>query len=155
MSIYQEQADLFCTNLNLRTFTELGIEFEPFELPDDASLSNVSGPLNSFWGLTHTEDSKEKMSSTWLKNWGAKHFTQSETWKEQARENGRFTRIGELNSKHMKEFWENASEETTKSQTAAGLTNMNSKIKCPHCPMVANKGNIARHHGDNCKHRKV
>jgi hypothetical protein len=90
MSIYQEQADLFCANLNLRTFTDLGIEFEPFELPDDAT-EGMSGELNPFYGLTHTTDSRAKISKAATGRVNSEEYKQamSETLKKHHTENPR------------------------------------------------------------------
>jgi hypothetical protein len=93
------------------------------------SMRDVSGENNSFFGKTHTVETKRKIS---LKKKG----------KEPSNKGTNHT--------------QDALEKMRKPRSTEGKANMRGpreKKTCPHCGFIGAGGNMGRYHFDNCKHK--
>jgi hypothetical protein len=98
-----------------------------------------TGKDNSFYGKTHSEESKRKMSKALVGHSRGKGIKKSDEAKANM-------------SNGQKKYWANLSDEAKKEQGAGisrGWANREME-KCPHCGREG-KANMKRYHFDNCK----
>jgi hypothetical protein len=140
MNIY---TDPLCSALGVRPITDF---FPDYDFNDISSsfeaYNNVSGHLNPFYGLTHTEETKDRLKEAWAKN---------SQRKQDLAEMAKDPKVCKKRAHSIKEWYNNASEKEIYKKTKDGLKAMNSYIECPHCGIKTNKGNISRYHGNKCK----
>ena len=168
-SIYQEQADLFCANLNLRTFTDLGIEFEPFELPDDATSEvpkgmpaeyYYAGGVHPFLGKTHSDEHKAKLSILMKEKREAnpelflhdQPHTQETKNKLSEALMGNTNKLGKTGYKLSDEFKDKCKKRMLSDNPMSNPEAVErvrqvalKKFPCKACGRLMNKGNLSRH----------
>ena len=98
------------------------------------------GKQNPFYGKTHSEEAKEKMSEKAKGLVMAKKISTGEivkVTKEEFETNDDL--IGSTNGYKMSD------------ETIAKMSKPQDKVKCPHCGKLGGKSNMSRYHFDNCK----
>ena len=118
----------------------LSIEVD-LSIPSSAT-SSCSGPMNPFWGLKHTEETKLALRTSWANDTERK-ANLLKMQKDPA--------VRAKRKKTVQAWYDNADPEVIAAKAAAGLKSMNAHVACPHCGVKTNKGNIGRYHGDKCK----
>lgn len=87
-----------------------------------------TGANNGFYGKTHSEETKEKISNN--------QTYKSEEFRNKCRDRMLGTKL---------------SDETKKKQSEALKGIPKPKIECPHCGKIGGVPQMKRHHFDNCK----
>jgi hypothetical protein len=142
MTIYQ---DTISESLGLRPITDFFPDYDFNYKPEDASLK-MNGSLNPFWGLQHTNQTKDRLRKAW---------DNDPERKEKLSRMSKDPEVCKKRSESVKAWYDSASEKEIKTKTKAGLDKMNSHIECPHCGIKTNRGNIGRYHGDKCKKKSI
>jgi hypothetical protein len=99
----------------------------------------VTGELNGFYGKTHSDDVKKKLSE------GAKNRIKDKIC-EHCGEVVDSQTYGTHHGKYCKHN-PNAIKRKTKAKAKSGPQEV---VKCPHCYIEGGKGQLTRYHGDNC-----
>lgn len=138
-----------------------------FEIPEDAVLSYAGGEgeLNPFFGLSHTEETRKKISETKKRQYangevvhpllGVGH---SEETKQKLSEHMSSDKNHFLGKKQSQETISKRIAKTTgrkntdEAKLRMSLAAKNRKtIECPHCGKAGHPSNMKRWHMDNCK----
>lgn len=121
------------------------------ETLEKMSIAN-SGENNGFYGKTHSEETKQKMSEKAKihsigENNGMYGKTHSQETKDKISEKAKIHSAGENNGFYGK----NHSEETR--QKMSEKKQNQPLIQCPYCDKIAKKSsNMSRYHFNNCRH---
>lgn len=128
-----------------------------------ALKETMGGDGNPFYGRTHSQETKDKISrankgrvksKTEIQNWVDKVASKPKT-KEHKRKIGRkdMLMLQNVNTLEVvrvpKDDWRSCNEEWVNPK----VITPEEKYKCSHCEVVTTKGNLKRWHDDNCKKR--
>ena len=145
MDIY---SDPIADVLGIRNIYEIFPDWEDLE-PDDAIFSrawfgsrDMSGENNSFYGRTHSPESKEKMR---LAKLGKKRDPHSDETKRKMSESA----IGKPGTNIGKTFTRTDEHKNNISEAMAKIPN----VRCPHCDKYGKSFAMKRYHFNNCKMR--
>ena len=105
------------------------------------AMVSLSGEDNHFYGKEHTDETKKKMSAA------KKGKSYDEIYGDKA-DDMRKSRSEKLTGRIF-------SEESRKKVSEANKGVKKKTTECPYCGKIASVANIARHHGEKCKHRNV
>jgi len=149
MNIYQSQKQW--ENFNESMSNLLGVEcvaLEPidFKLDDTQKAPSPNKGLTqepTRLGIKHTDNAKRKISERMK---GENHPMYGKSHSDEMKK-----MISERTRKCMPKDYKLNQETKNK----MSLYNLNApKVTCPHCDKKGHYANMARWHGDNCKHKK-
>jgi len=120
---------------------------------------SISGEKNPFYGKTHTEETKQKLSVAASLRTGKKNVMFGEdlynVWLEKYGEEEANIRLEQMKNKMSKtRKGRTLTPEHCKNLSKAKIGLIYEKIECPHCRKKADPGNYNRWHGSNCKLNK-